>query len=98
MAYNHLGRRASLAESISGTAPNSDVQSFIFDGSDVVYREFSGYSNDQVQFTLLDQPDFETVDNGLLYIYGPTGLVMEFDRSGYSNTSRTMLFDPILLR
>ncbi len=31
-------------------------------------------------------------DNGMLYLYGPTGLVMEFDRLGYN--SRTLLCDP----
>jgi len=97
MVYDHLGRRASLAESLSGSSPNSDIRSFVFDGSDLVYRQFEVVAQGSsfgTQWTLLDQPDFNTLDNGVLYIYGPTGLVMEFDRSGYSNTSRTMLFDP----
>ena len=33
-----------------------------------------------------------TAVSGVFYLYGPTGLVMEFDASG--NNSRTILFDP----
>jgi len=31
---------ASLAESISGSSANNDIQSFVFDGSDLIYRQF----------------------------------------------------------
>lgn len=75
---------AAIFESSGG---QSDVQQFIYDGSDLIYRQFVN-----PEMTTLDQPDFPTGDNGMLYLYGPTGLIMEFDRFGYN--SRTFLYDP----
>ena len=107
MVYDHLGRRASLVESISGgissnnrrgvnavgSVPGqSDVQSFVYDGGDLIYRQFPWNSATGYPLTVLNQPDFQTDDNCMLYLYGPTGLVAEFDRFGYN--SRTLIFDP----
>ena len=69
------------------SAGQSDVQSFVYKGSDLIYRQFPGNA-----MTALNQPDFEKSGNGMLYLYGPTGLVAEFDRFGYN--SRTLIFDP----
>ena len=76
-----------------GSVPGqSDVQSFVYDGGDLIYRQFPWNSATGYPLTVLNQPDFQTADNGMPYLYGPTGLVTEFDRFGYN--SRTLIFDP----
>jgi len=92
VVYDHLGRRAVITETMGpGTpgpagTPTTDSQFFVYDGGDLVYRLFS-------KLTPLDQPDFTNfVDSGMLYLYGPTGLVMEFDSLGAN--AKTFLFDP----
>ena len=91
MVYDHAGRRAAIAESVGGTKDN---QWFIYDGPNLVYRQFAIEVN---TLTPAQQPDFNTQDNGVLYLYGPTGLIMEFDRltnAGSSDPGRTFLYDP----
>ncbi len=86
MVYDHLGRRAALSESLgTGSSLKKDVQFYIYDGDDLVYRQFTGTA-----ITPLDSSDV-TSDNGVLYLNGPTGPIMEFDRFG---AYRTLLFDP----
>ncbi len=87
MVYDHLGRRSGLSQSIGGGSAPKDTQFFVYDGADLIYRQLATYP-----LTQLSQPDFPTGDTGVLYLYGPTGLIMEFDRFGYS--ARTLLFDP----
>ena len=91
MVYDHAGRRAAIAESVGGTKDN---QWFIYDGPNLVYRQFAVQVN---TLTSAQQPDFNTQDNGVLYLYGPTGLIMEFDRftnAGTNDPGRTFLYDP----
>lgn len=102
MTYDYLGRRTSFTESLSSDrqgassrrAPPqtslSDTLSglLVREGYEMVYREFSGSG-----YSALNQPDLPSgtlMDNGVLYLYGPTGLVMEFNRY----TSSSLLFDP----
>jgi hypothetical protein len=71
-----------------------DNQWFIYDGPNFVYRQFAVQVN---TFTKAQQADFNTQDNGVLYLYGPIGLIMEFDRfssAGTNDTGRTFLYDP----
>jgi len=76
--YDHLGRRSALTESLGASV--SDSQFFSWDGNDLIYRQFSGTGP-----TILNQSDLASAavwyngnvggatDNGVLYIYGPTG-------------------------
>jgi RHS repeat-associated protein len=60
----------------------------------LVYRQFAVQINN---LTPAQQPDFNTQDNGVLYLCGPTGLIMEFDRftnAGTNDPGRTFLYDP----
>jgi len=96
--YDYLGHRSALTETLAlhlgGVPPKAallppssvqgDTQFFVYDGGDLVYRLFSS-------LTPANQPDFTTSDLGVLYLNGPTGPVMEFDRFGFG---RTFLFDP----
>ena len=86
--YDESGRRRAQTLFTSRLGLNNNwTESFVYDGDLLVYRVNTPNTGNAAYKT----SDLSTTDRSVLYLWGPTGPVVEFDLSG---DSKALTFDP----